>query len=90
MAKVERPLFSDEATGRLGLSVSFRRADVWPQVTGHFNRSPTRRAGALAQRGKFKAACIAWNGLSVEQKQTYKEAAPDGWTGFNYYLSQVL
>lgn len=90
MAKVERPLFSDEATGRVGTAVSFKKGAVWDSIVPQFHRVRAVSSVLEAQRIKFSNACISWQALSVEDKQAYADAAPDNRTGFQFFLSQEL
>lgn len=90
MAKVERPLFSDEATGRVGLVGSFKKGSVWDSLVPQFHRTQAPTPELQAQRDKYSAACKAWQLLSDGEKQYYKDSAPEGRTGFQYYLSLVL
>lgn len=90
MAKVERPLFSDEATGRVGTAISFKTGAVWNSIIPQFHRVQSDSLALRAQRDKFSAACSTWRGLSTETKQSYADAAQDGRTGFQYFLSTVL
>ena len=90
MAKVEGPLFADEATGRIGQGLSFKKGSVWPQVLGQFHRGPSKSAILPAQKQAYSTACTAWQMLTTEEKQAFADAAPAGQTGFNYYLSLSL
>lgn len=90
MAKVERPLFSDEATGRVGVVCSFKHGAVWDSIMPQFHRTEKPTTALQAQREKYKVACAAWRLLSYAEKQYYKDSAPEGRTGFQYYLSLVL
>lgn len=90
MAKVERPLFSDEATGRLGCVVSFKKGAVWNSIVPQFHRTRIFSSTQAAQQAKFSAACVVWGELSVEEKQAYADDAPENRTGFQFFLSQYL
>jgi len=90
MAKVERPLFSDEATGRVGIVASFKKGAVWNSIVPQFHRTQAPTPELQTQRDKYSAACKAWRLLSPAEKQYYKDSAPEFWTGFQYYLSLVL
>jgi len=90
MAKVERPLFSDEATGRIGMAISFKKGAVWDSIIPQFYRKQAPSPALQNQRNKYKAACDDWNLLSDDDKQYYKDNAPTGRTGFQYYLSVTL
>ena len=90
MAKVERPLFSDEATGKVGQAVSFKKGAVWDSIMSQFHRTQSPSPALKAQRDKYSVACKAWRLLSYAEKQEYKDNAQEGWTGFQYFLSLVL
>lgn len=90
MAKVERPLFSDEATGRVGMVCSFKKGAVWDSIMPQYHRTEKPTCALQAQREKYRVACAAWRLLSYEDKQYYKNSAPTGYTGYQYYLSLVL
>ena len=90
MAKVERPLFSDEATGRVGTFCSFKQGAVWNSIVPQFHRNQSPSPSLKNRRNLFTAACLSWRALSDEEKQAYKDGAPAGRTGFQYYLSLIL
>lgn len=90
MAKVYRPLFSDEATGRVGDVVSFKKGAVWNSIISQFYRSRAVSASLAARRALFSSLCEAWQLLSSEDKQYYSDNAPEHRTGFQYYLSLYL
>ena len=90
MAKVDSPLFADEATGKVGQALSFKRGAVWPQVLGQFHRTPSTSMTLPAKKEAYKTACVAWNALTSEEKQAFVDTAPGGQTGFNYFLSLTL
>ncbi len=90
MAKVERPLFSDEATGRVGQAVTFKKGAVWNSIVGQYHRNKTVSPALTAQRVSFKSGCTSWRNLDEAAKQTYRDNAPTGYTGFQYYLSTIL
>ena len=90
MAKVDRPLWSDEATGRIGLSCSFKNGAVWSSIIPQFNRVQPVSLPLQSQRAAFGAACAAWQLLTPGGKQYYIDNAPAHLTGFQYYLQTVL
>ncbi len=90
MAKVDRPLFSDEASGRIGTTASFRKDTFWHLIVPQFHRTRSPSAPLAAHRARYSTACKAWRLLTPAEKQQYKDAAPDNWTGFQYYLNQNL
>lgn len=87
MAKVERPLFSDEATGRIGDAVSFKKGAVWDSIVPQFYRKQAPTPGLLSTRASFKACIGVWHGLTNEDKLYFKNNAPTGWTGYQYFMS---
>ena len=90
MAKVERPLWSDEATGRIGLSCSFKNGAVWSSIVPQFHRVQSPSVPLSSHRSAFSSACKAWQLLSVEEKQYFSDNAPGFLTGFQYYLQAYL
>jgi len=90
MAKIDSPLFADEATGKVGQALSYKIGAVWPQVLGQFHRGPSKSAILQEKKQLYKNACITWHTLTTEEKQAFADAAPPGQTGFNYYLSLAL
>ena len=90
MAKVERPLWSDEATGRVGQAISFKKGAVWNSITPQFHRNQAYSISLRTQRDKFRAACASWRLFSETEKQYYTDNAPSNLTGFQYYLQCVL
>lgn len=90
MAKVERPLFSDEATGKVGTVVSFKKGAIWNSIIPQFHRKKSTSASLRSQRNKYSAACAFWRSLSPAEKKPYFDNAPAGQNGFQYYLSIVL
>lgn len=90
MAKVDRPLWSDEATGRVGQSISFKKGAVWNSITPQFHRNPISSPALVTQRTKFSNACSIWRLFSEAEKQYYIDNAPSELTGFQYYLQCIL
>jgi len=101
MAIVEKPLFSDEALGKLKSSVTFfkRVANTlytdpnpgeWyffiPMLSSPQNPSFVSEA----QKTKFQNAVIAWRAFSTEEKAYWNEIATICQTGFNAFLSYFL
>ncbi len=90
MAKVYRPLFSDEASGRVGVVVSFKKGAVWNSIIPQFYRSRAVSALLTARRNLFSSLCESWQLLTPAEKQDYSDNAPEHRTGFQYYLSLYL
>jgi len=88
--KVDRPLFSDEATGELGGVLAFKRGPVYGRIEKKRVASKSNSPGQAAARAAYQAAKNTWLGLSDGEQLTWREGAPAGWTGFNYFLSVTL
>jgi len=90
MAKVTGPLFSEEARGRLGTSLSYRKGKVWNQVTPQFHRGPARSAPLTAHRAFYAAGCVAWGGLTPTEKETCADPPRPELSAFNYFMQLYL
>jgi len=90
MAKVERPLFSDEATGRIGLAASFKKGAVWNSIVPQFHRVKSESEGSVRSRSVFKICIGVWRSLNVENKNYCNENAPAGWTGYQYFMGMCI
>lgn len=86
MAKVDRPLFSDEATGELAKTLAFKLGGEYCRLEKKRLPAKSRTSGQAFQRDFFLATRSAWRSLTEEQRSTWNAGAPSGWTGFNYYL----
>lgn len=99
MARLEKPLFSDQATGNIANTLSyinpsknnqyneFRR---YPHVRHSFHRTPKRTPPQDAQRQLFYQAKQAWNSLSPDQKKSWNLSAPPPLNGYNFFLQCYL
>jgi len=90
MAKVTGPLFSTEATGSVGMTVTFRKGKVWNQVTPQFHRGPARSASLTAHRAFYAAGCVAWGNLTPVEKEAYADPPRPELSAFNYFMSLYL
>jgi len=95
MSKVEAPLFSERATGRVGKSIIFRSRKgtkfaskfYFPGSKNKFTPS----AKQSSQRANYKAAAEEWSALSLDQKQVYIDAAKGkNYTGYNLFMREFL
>lgn len=86
MAKVERPLFSDEATGRLGIIASFKKGAVWDSIVPQFHRIKSESKESISVRSNFKVCVAVWHSLSAEDKEYFNDNAPEFWTGYQYFM----
>ena len=90
MAKVTGPLFSTEASGSVGMSVTFRKGKVWNQVTPQFHRGPARSDSLTAHRALYAAGCVAWGNLTPAEKETYADPPRPELSAFNYFMQLYL
>lgn len=101
MAKLDRPLYGDSATGTLARALAFRRTENPPDEPGQvpiywgtvakLPGSSCRPSPAQAlQRGIYAAAVAAWRALSDEARNSYTLNKPSNLTGFNFFLRTVL
>jgi len=90
MAKVTGPLFSQEATGSVGMFATFRKGKVWDQVTPQFHRGPARSAPLTAHRAFYAAGCVAWGNLTPTEKETYADPPRPELSAFNYFMQVYL
>ena len=90
MAKVTGPLFSEEARGRLGTSLSYRKGKVWNQATGQFHRGPAHSDSLTAHRALYSAGCLAWGGLTPGVKEIYADPPRAELSSFNYFMQLYL
>lgn len=86
MAKVERPLFSDEATGRVGLVASFKKGAVWNSIVPQFHRIKSESKESISVKSNFKVCVEVWHSLSAEDKKYFSDNAPEFWTGYQYFM----
>lgn len=90
MAKVDRPIFSDEACGRLGTALSFQKRKVFATVCPQFSRRKCISEEAENIRVKFSACCITWRSKTAIEKEFYSNEAPGSLTGYQYFISICL
>ncbi|MBA7562077.1 hypothetical protein ES708_03726 [subsurface metagenome] len=86
MAKVERPLFSDEATGKVGMVVSFKKGAVWDSIVPQFYRKKSESKESISIRTGFEICTKVWRSLNVEDKKYFNDNAPEFWTGYQYFM----
>lgn len=90
MAKLERPLFSDEATGRIGLAASFKKGAVWNSIVPQFHRVKSESTGSISARSAFKICTGLWRSLNAERKEECNDKAAAGWTGYQYFIGMCI
>jgi len=90
MAKVTGPLFSEEAQGRIGTTLSFRKTKVWYQATPQFHRGPARSNSLTAHRALYSAGCVAWGNLTPLEREAYADPPRAELSSFNYFMQIYL
>jgi len=91
MAKTKGGLFSIEARGTLGKSVTFQGGKSGQMVRKVIRQTVTHSAAQLYQRGLYKNACTMWGTLDQEAKDTWNAAAAGvRATGFNLYIQDYI
>ena len=101
MAKLDRPLYGDTATGTLARALSFRSTANPPDPPG----SPAIFMGTVAKipfmscrpspnqtgrRNLYAAAVAAWNALNTSERAPYILNKPVNLTGYNFFLRLFL
>jgi hypothetical protein len=101
MAKLDRPLYGENATGTLARALAFRRTENPPDLPGitavyegtvtALPRSscPPSPAQAL-QRARYAATVACWNALTDEERASYAASRPANLTGFNFFIRLAL
>lgn len=90
MAKVDRPLFADEARGRIGVSLSFQKRKVFATVCPQFSRRESKTKKVVNKRNKFASCCRLWRALDDVERVYYIDNAPSGWTSYQFFISLCL
>ncbi len=75
MAKVTAPLLSLDAKGTLAKKMTFQNRKGTNTVYWNKGHSDNPSEASETQRTWFREATQAWNELTDEQKQTYKDRA---------------
>lgn len=101
MAKLDRPLFGDWATGTLARVLSFRHVanpeeppgdpviylgEVAALPRSHCPPAPAQ----IAQRLLYASAVAAWRALSDEERAAWNTAKPTNLCGFNFFIKLFL
>jgi len=86
MAKLERPLYSDEATGVYNRLLAYRRSSGNPSVARLPSSHTPPSSLQQAVRLRYKSAVAAWNAMTPAEKQPYFLNRPSWLSGFNFFL----
>jgi hypothetical protein len=90
MARLESPLYGDEATGTLSRVLAFRRTVNHPSVARlpFITCPPT--AAQIAHRQKYRDAVGAWHALTPAEQTAYQSNRPSNLSGLNFFLRCFL
>ncbi len=101
MAKLDRPLYGEYATGTLARALSFRHTFNPPDIPGEtviswgtvckipfMSCKPT--ACQIAQRLLYASAVNAWHSLTEAEQEIFMDNPPDDLTGFNFFIRLYL
>ena len=91
MAKVTGPLMSKTAAGRIKGRLVFSLRASGQQVRFQRSQADLVSDGRTAQRNFYIEAVGAWNSLTDEEQESYKEQAKElDMTGYNLYIQGYL
>jgi hypothetical protein len=90
MAKVERPLYGDTATGEIAGTLAFKKGDRFPRLEIKRVPSKSRTLAQQSQRQRFYDGRSAWLSLSEAEQGEWNGDAPAGMTGYQFYLQAFL
>jgi len=101
MAKLDRPLFGEWATGTFNRTLAFRQtinppdapgdtAVYWGTVAKLPGSACKPSAGQTTVRANYSAAVAAWNALSASEKELWRISKPSNLTGFNFFIRLFL
>ena len=97
MAKLDRPLYGENATGTLFRVLSYRRTENPEDLPGEIPvslgtvvkipfMSCRPSPDQVIQRNRYAAAVAAWNALSDVVKLSWAFYKPTNLTGFNFFI----
>jgi len=86
MARLDRPLFSEEATGTLARVLAFRRTANWGQAAQLPGSSCPPSASQVKQRTLYAAAIAAWHALPGDTRGYYNTNKPANLSGYNFFI----
>jgi hypothetical protein len=101
MAKLDRPLFGEYATGTLGRALAYRRtanpsdepgipAIYWGTVAKIPIMSCGPSPGQVSHRSLFAAAVASWHALTDDERSSWRANKPADLTGWNFFLQLFL
>ena len=101
MAKLDRPLYGEYASGTLARALSYRHtfnppdAPGDPVVTwGTVAKIPVNSclpsSGQVGRRYLFSLAVSAWHALAEAEQSTWRTSKPGNLSGFNFFVKLFL
>ena len=91
MAKTTGPLFSVEAHGTIGNSISYQKGSGGNRVTIKPVHRDAQSAGQLSNRSTYQSGVAAWHNLHVHSKEFYNYLGEQlSMTGFNYAMAHYM
>ena len=86
MAILLDPLFSEEARGTIGSTITFRRSAVHPIAGAYASHPINWTAPKITQALAWQKLCNQWRSLPESLQSTWRDLAPGVLTGFNYFM----
>lgn len=90
MAKLDRPLYGESATGTFARVLAYRKTTFYPSVAKRPSRKSPPSGGQSNQRSLYSAACQAWHALTAAEKAQYVANRPANLSGFNFFIKLFL
>ncbi len=90
MAKLDRPLYGDSATGVFAKALAFRKTTFYPSVAKRPSRKSPPSIDQINQRALYSAACQAWHALTDAEQLQYVTTKPANLSGFNFFIKLYL
>ena len=91
MVKINSPLMSIQASGKIGERLVFSKRGSGQQARFQKAQKDVSSADRVIQRSAYSTAVLLWNGLTQEQKNVYIDNARNKhYTGYNLFLMQNI
>jgi hypothetical protein len=90
MAKLDRPLYGESATGTFARVLAYRKTTFYPSVARLPARKPIPSIKQKTQRSLYGAACDSWSAISTAERAQYNTCRPQNLSGFNFYVKLLL
>lgn len=86
MAKLDGPLYGEEATGRVAGVLYYRRTQPYPEIYSRPRARGPATPNQIAARERYREAVQAWGSLSQSARDQYNDCCLNQNTGFNLFL----